>query len=469
MIDTKLLKQKILDLAIRGKLVPQDPNDEPASVLLERIRAEKERLVAEGKIKRSKSTTDNRHYENVPFEIPDGWEWVRLGDLYNAISAKRVLQADWKHSGVPFYRAREIVKLSQNGCVDNDLFISEEHYQRLKTVYGIPLPSDIMLSAVGTIGKTYIVRKTDRFYYKDASVLCLQNVHGLCSEYMQLALNSAVVQEQMHDQSKGTTVDTITIEKVGGYLIPFPPLEEQRRIVKKLEQWFTLAEEIEANQQNIQEAVKQAKSKILSLAIRGRLVAQDSNDEPAIDLLKRINPEFVPCDTSHYGNVPLNWCACTFKDIFEITMGSSPSGNSLNREQSGIEFHQGKTCFTEKYVANSDIYTTLPTKTSKANSILLCVRAPVGIVNIAEREICIGRGLCALYPRQNIDLMFAFYAMQTYQSTFDDKGTGTTFKAIGGDTIRTELFLLPPYNEQIRIRKKLDEVFASLDTITAML
>ena len=227
--------------------------------------------------------------------------------------------------------------------------------------------------------------------------------------------------------------------------------------------------QIEQYQDGMRTDIQRLREKILGLAVRGKLVVQDPNDEPAIELLKRINPRFIPCDNSHYGNVPLNWCACTFKDIFEITMGSSPSGNSLNREQSGIEFHQGKTCFTEKYVANSDIYTTLPTKTSKANSILLCVRAPVGIVNIAEREICIGRGLCALYPRQNIDLMFAFYAMQTYQSTFDDKGTGTTFKAIGGDTIRTELFLLPPYNEQIRIRKKLDEVFSSLDTITAML
>ena len=126
-MDTKKLRQKILDLAIRGKLVPQDPNDEPASVLIERIRAEKEQLIKEGKIKRSKKSaaTDKSHYENVPFEIPESWCWTTLGELFDIVSAKRVLQSDWQRTGIPFYRAREIVRLSYEGYVDNDLFITE--------------------------------------------------------------------------------------------------------------------------------------------------------------------------------------------------------------------------------------------------------------------------------------------------------------------------------------------------------
>ena len=133
-MDTKKLRQKILDLAIRGKLVPQDPNDEPASVLLERIRAEKEQLIKEGKIKRSKKSaaTDKSHYENVPFEIPESWCWVTLGELFDIVSAKRVLQSEWQRDGIPFYRAREIAKLSIEGYVDNDLFISKNHYANLK-------------------------------------------------------------------------------------------------------------------------------------------------------------------------------------------------------------------------------------------------------------------------------------------------------------------------------------------------
>ena len=198
-MDTKALRQKILDLAIRGKLVPQNPEDEPASVLLERIRAEKEQMVKDGelKVKDIKKDTvifrgdDNLHYEKfadgtvkciedeIPFEVPEGWAWCRLSDLFTVCSAKRVLQSDWKKEGVPFYRAREIVKLSESGTVENELFISEEHYQNMIENYGIPQVNDLMLSAVGTIGKVYIVKSQDRFYYKDASVICFQNTNKI--------------------------------------------------------------------------------------------------------------------------------------------------------------------------------------------------------------------------------------------------------------------------------------------------
>ena len=148
-------KSKILDLAIRGQLVPQDPADEPASVLLERIRAEKEELIRQGKFKRNKKESvifkgeDNSYY----FDIPDSWVLCPLKEIFNVCSAKRVRQSDWRTEGVPFYRAREIVKLSDNGFVDNDLFISEEHYIRVKTECGVPEPGDLMVSGVGTIGK----------------------------------------------------------------------------------------------------------------------------------------------------------------------------------------------------------------------------------------------------------------------------------------------------------------------------
>ena len=226
----KQTRQKILDLAIHGKLVPQNKSDEPASVLLERI------------------TRDNPHYEkliDIPFGIPDSWEWVKLGNICTISSAKRVLKEDWKETGIPFYRAREIAQLANGEIVKDDLFITKELYESLKDLYGVPQTGDILMSAVGTIGKTYIVNKDDCFYYKDASVICLKKKHAdISSKYLKMLFSSNYLQKQMFANSNGTTVDTITISVAQGYTIPFPPLAEQKRIVDKIEEIFASLDEI---------------------------------------------------------------------------------------------------------------------------------------------------------------------------------------------------------------------------------
>ena len=225
----KQAKSKILDLAIHGKLIPQDPNDEPAIELLKRINPDF-------------TPCDNGHYT---FDVPSGWITTNLGSIFNVVSAKRILKSDWKHSGVPFYRAREIAKLSIYGLVDNELYISEEHYNSLKEKFPVPKASDIMISAVGTIGKCYIVKESDKFYYKDASVLCLCNDYQINAKYIYHIMRSEYMLKQMYDNSKGTTVDTITIEKAKQYILPLPPLAEQQRIVAKIEETFSIFDGIQ--------------------------------------------------------------------------------------------------------------------------------------------------------------------------------------------------------------------------------
>ena len=224
-------KSKVLDLAIHGKLVQQDPNDEPATELLKRINPKAE------------ITSDNGHYQ----KLPEGWCMTNIGSLFDAVSAKRILKSEWKDKGVPFYRAREIVQLNKEGFANKDLFISEEHFSEIKDKYGIPAYGDIMISAVGSIGYTYIVKENDVFYYKDASVLCLKNTRHWNSKFFSIWLASPFLQEQMYKNSKGTTVDTITLEKLKGYVIPFPPLNEQHRIVAKIEEIFAQLDAIEAS------------------------------------------------------------------------------------------------------------------------------------------------------------------------------------------------------------------------------
>jgi len=465
-MDTKKLRQKILDLAIHGKLVPQDPNDEPASVLLERIKAEKERLLEEGKIKKGKKsakTSDTPHYENVPFEVPESWVWCRLEDIAYVASGSTPDKTCFVKDGIPYIKMYNL----RNQEIDFDYqpqYITEEIHnsklQRSRTEVG-----DLIMNIVGPpLGKLAVIPATlpqanfnqaavliRPYKYKEDLVLYLKSYLEEMSEINSIATRGSAGQVN------------ISLTQSQNMRIPLPPLAEQQRIIAEISKWFALINQIEQGKADLQTIIKQTKSKILDLAIHGKLVPQDPNDEPAIKLLKRINPDFTPCDNRHSRKLPQGWAYCQLSNVLKITMGQSPKGDSLNNKR-GIEFHQGKICFSDKFLLESGIFTNEPTKIAEPNSILLCVRAPVGVVNITKNQICIGRGLCALTPFEgNVD--FYFYLLQTLQDSFDNQSTGTTFKAISGEIIRNENIILPPLAEQQRIVQKIEELFHVLDNI----
>lgn len=182
------------------------------------------------------------------------WSVKPLGDLFRVGSSKRVLKSQWKTEGVPFYRGREITRLSADGFVDNELFISEADYDEYSTRYGVPDSGDIMITAIGTIGNTYIVKDRDRFYFKDASVLWLKKNSEISSEFVNLWLKSSQFFDQL-DKGNGATVDTLTIGKMQQVLVPVPSLEEQRRIVGILDEAFEGIAAAKANaEKNLQHA-----------------------------------------------------------------------------------------------------------------------------------------------------------------------------------------------------------------------
>ena len=245
------LKKSILQEAIQGKLVPQIAEEGTAQELLEQIRQEKQKLVKEGKLKNSAlidsviyKGDDNKYFEKVgkteqditdeiPFEIPDDWKWCRIGSILNIWSARRVHERDWRSSGIPFYRAREIGKMADWGHVDNDLFIEQSLYDEFSKS-GVPQIGDLMMTAVGTLGKTYVVETNNPFYYKDGSVLCIGNPFRLNPYYLKLFFESSAFANQYLSESDGTTVATLTMVRLNRYLIPVPPLKEQTRIVEKI-------------------------------------------------------------------------------------------------------------------------------------------------------------------------------------------------------------------------------------------
>ncbi len=287
------LRSSILQQAVEGKLVPQRPEEGTAADLLESIRAEREALIKAGKIKKAKPLPEITE-EEIPFEIPKSWEWVRLGSIVNIVSARRVHQNDWKTEGIPFYRAREIVKLADFGFVDNELYISQELYEKYSES-GVPKPGDLMVSGVGTLGKTYVVKEEDCFYYKDASVLCFENFGKLNPEYLKRLMESSYMLKLIYDKSAGTTVDTITIEKANSYFIPLPPLAEQKRIVAKLEELMPLIDAYEKEEEKLSALEKSLPEKlrrsVLQQAVEGKLVPQRAEEGTAAELLKEIEKE----------------------------------------------------------------------------------------------------------------------------------------------------------------------------------
>ena len=270
-------------------------------------------------------------------------------------------------------------------------------------------------------------------------------------------------QLNLNQYATATAQPGLSVKTINEVAIPIPPIGEQQRIAEAINRCIDIINYIRLSSEELQAKVHQAKSHILNLAIHGKLVSQDPSEEPAIELLKRINPAFQPSHNLHYeGVIPDGWQICKLSDLFKVTMGQSPDGTSLNRS-TGIEFHQGKICFTEKYLSESDIFTTSATKCAEPNSLLCCVRAPVGVFNITSRRICIGRGLCSLSPLDaDVDIEYWFYALSSQTEYYESMATGSTFKAISGDIIRNTVIAVPPKMEQQRILEQITCLFSIL-------
>lgn len=296
-MDTKKLRQKILDLAIHGKLVPQDPNDEPASVLLERIRAEKERLIKEGKIKKSKAsrTSDTPHYENVP----DGWCVTNIGELLINRDGERkpvssAIRSKQENKIYDYYGAA--------GVIDKvDAYIFDER-----------------LLLIGEDGANLLSRSKDNAFFAEGKYWVNNHAHVLDAtnklllDYVAIVINAM----KLDDYVTGSAQPKLSQDNLNKIPIFLPPLEEQIRILVEMKHWFTLIDLMEQGKTDLQVAIKRAKSKILDIAIHGKLVPQDPNDEPASELLKRINPKAeITCDNGLYQNLPSGWAICKLEDI----------------------------------------------------------------------------------------------------------------------------------------------------------
>lgn len=212
--------------------------------------------------------------EEQPYEVPENWVWTYISSGFDVTSSKRVHKSDWLSEGIPFYRTRELVKLSEQGYVDNELFISEDLYKTFKKEFGVPQKNDLLISGVGTIGVPYVISDEKEFYFKDGNVIWLKNKGVFDASYMYYLYKTVFIDNQIHSMSAGTTVDTYTIINAKNTIIPLPPLSEQQRIVERIEELFAKLDEAKERLQEVANSFAVRKAAILHKAFTGELTQQ---------------------------------------------------------------------------------------------------------------------------------------------------------------------------------------------------
>ncbi len=264
------------------------------------------------------------------------WPLVRLGDIFEITSSKRVHQKDWRTEGIPFYRAREIAVLSREGEVDNDLFIDEPMYEEYKSKFGAPEEGDILVTAVGTLGLTYAVKKGERFYFKDASVIKLRKKIDVDISYIQYAIASPKVQGFIQNSS-GATVGTYTISRARETEIPLPPLKEQKRIAAILDK---------------ADAIRRKRQKAIDLAD---------------DFLRSVFLDMFGDPVTN----PKGWEVKKLSEISsKIASGNTPKGGSKNYVDEGITFLRSQNVWKNKILLDDVVYIDQKTHDSMSKSSL---------------------------------------------------------------------------------------------------
>ncbi len=411
--------------------------------------------------------SDKPHYENVPFEIPDSWEWVTLGEISNYGQTKhagvdKINNIDWvlELEDIEKDSAQLVQKLNRKerniSGVRSQFEKGQILYSKLRTYLNKVLvaPSNgyctteiIPFSCFGSINNHYITQVLRSKYFIDYTILC-------CYGCKMPRLGT-------DDAKKG--------------LIPLPPINEQKRIVSTIEKWFELIDKLENSKKELQEAVKQVKSKVLELAIHGKLVPQDPNDEPAIELLKRINPNFKPCDTSHYENVPAGWSVVQLCDIAKTVTGSTPSKNNKSYYGGTFPLYKPSDLDAGRNVNEASEYLSDEGKRISriipANSIAICCIGSIGKCGYIMREGTTNQQINTIIPLYNIYPLYIYYfcLSASFVQQLLEKSSAVTIAIVNKSKLDSTFILLPPLAEQKRIAEQIETIFASLDTITAEL
>lgn len=513
------LRELILTLAIQGKLVKQEPHDQPASELLKEIQAEKERLVRNG-VLRKQNTVGVINSNMIPYVTPKSWEWVRLEGICTLITDGTHLTPNYIDSGIPFLSVKNLS--SGNINFSDTKFISPNEHKEL-TKRCKPELNDILLTKIGTTGIAVRVN-TDKEFSIFVSVALIKFVNTKTNpQFLEMLINSPLVKKYSKDGTEGVGNKNLVLRKIREYLIPIPPLAEQKRIVAKIEELMALCDKLEAQRKTRnnkrlavhtsainrllkaddkndfdnswqfithyfdplygeKENVAELKKAILTLAMQGKLVKQDPNDQPASELLKEIQaekerlikegkikrqkelPPITPLEEPY--EVPEGWVPVLLGEIGFWKSGSTPSrtnskyyGGDIPWVKSG-EVKKGRISKTEEYITTEALNNCALSINEKGSVLVAMYGANIGEVGILDIPATTNQAVCACKTYKQFNESYLLHLISSLKPYFLSKGAGAAQPNISREKIIATPILLPPLAEQKRIVAKIDELMA---------
>ncbi len=520
-MNTDVFMEKALDLAVRGRLISKtkdeirygaiDPEkekgdkaeNESAAAIVDRIRDERQRMLTEGtlRMKNIKVNTvifkgeDGLYYEKsqgkvrcvqeeIPFEPPEGWEWCRLGSLFRTVTGNTPPTGNIEFYGgeYPFYKPSD---LDKGFTVDSTAeTVTQEGF-----LQGHTAPSDsVLVTCIGTVGKTGYIRKEGIFNQQINAILPNRMISpdytyfSMCADYMQ---------KQIKANSSSATMPILNKTKFDNLLFILPPLNMQKEIAEKLGKILLASEKIRGEKEELELLIKRTKEKVLDMAVKGKLVAQDDEDEPAKALLERIDRERervkagkrIGCDNSYYEKlnekpfeIPCSWEFVRLRQIGAIVGGGTPktsvseywNGNIpwITPSDMGVQekaavnrIAKGERSISEKGLASSTA------RIVPKGAVLYSCRAPIGYAAVAENPLTTSQGIKAFVPSSEISSEYIYFCLKAFTENIIKNASGASFKEVSAAELGNTLLPLPPKKEQERISAKIKEIFSSLNKI----
>lgn len=478
--DAQALREKILDLAMRGKLVKQDPNDEPASVLLEKIKADTTNKLSAKKTKKIKIESHSGE-ENLKYKIPDNWTWTKIGYLIYKLSDGAHKTPRYTSTGVPFLSVKDMSRGQID--FDNCKYISEKDHEILYKRCD-PKKGDILLSKVGTTGVPALVDTEKKFDLFVSVALLKFNNNYVDPLYLKYLIESPIVQIQAKRNTRGVGNKNWVLRDIAGTVVPLPPLSEQKRIAAKIAQLFDLLRKIESSTQQYAKLQTLLKSKVLDLAMRGKLVEQDPNDKPASVLLEKIKAEkeqlikekkikkskpLPPIsDEEKPFEIPDSWEWVYVKDITTIGSFKSVSPQNINQgenliELADIEGNTGRLLNFEKVTSKvgSNKY-----RYNQGDVLFAKLRPYLRKVLIAPNNgICTTELLPITGVQTNNTYIYYIFLSDFFFDQISQEMHGVNLPRISPKKLSELIIPLPPIDEQSRIVADIRKLFVLLSKV----